>query len=259
MIASVFARTLKEQRRALIGWSIGMAIVPMIYLPSFQSFKEQGSLDIKQNDVYTAMGLSDFGTAAGYLHSTVFALIGMLLMLVFAISMGSRTATQEDSGTLDLLLAQPISRTSFLTQRFAALAAQIAIVTTVLGLSVLAGANAGKMEIPAGNILAAALGLGLFALAVGALTQAIGAVTGKRAKTLGLTSLLVVAGYVANSIGGIVDGTDWLQKLSPFHYGVGGAPVVQGFDAGNMAVLVVLIAAAIGLALTVFDRRDLAV
>ncbi|WP_067540910.1 ABC transporter permease subunit [Nocardia crassostreae] len=259
MTTSVFTRTLKEQRRALIGWSIGFAIVPMMYLPSFQSLKDQGSLNIKQNDMYTAMGLNDFGTAAGYLHSTIFALIGMLLILIFAITMGARTASQEDSGVLDLLLAQPVGRTSFLVQRFAALAVQIGIVTTVLGLSVIAGTNAGKMDIPTGNILAAALGLGLLALAVGALTQAVGTITGHRAQPLGLTALLVVGGYLANSLGGIIDGASWLQKVSPFHYGVGGAPVISGFDAGNMAVLAALIAVAIGLGLTVFDRRDLAV
>ncbi|MBL1079882.1 ABC transporter permease subunit [Nocardia sp. 2] len=259
MNSSIFTQTLKEQRRGLIGWSVGLAVVPLMYLPSYQSLKEQGSLNIKQNDMYTAMGMSDFGSAAGYLHSTIFAMMGLLLMVIFAVTMGGRTAAQEDSGTLDLLLAQPISRSALLWQRFAALAVQIGIVTTVLGLSVIAGARAGKIEVPAGNIVAATAGLGLLGLAVGALTLLVGAVTGKRALTLGFAALLVVGGYLANSLGALIDGATWLRKLSPFHYAIGDSPLMNGWNAGNLAVLAVLAAAAAGLALTVFNRRELAV
>ncbi|QLY29318.1 ABC transporter permease subunit [Nocardia huaxiensis] len=260
MKSTVFTQTLKEQRRGLIGWSIGLGLVPMMYLPSFSSMKEQGSLsNIKQNDVYTAMGMSDFGSAAGYLQSTIFALMGLLLMVIFAVTMAGRTASQEDSGTLDLLLAQPISRTSLLAQRFAALAVQVAVVTTVLAVGVLAGANAGGMDVPAGNILAAVTGLGLLGLAVGALTLLVGAVTGKRAQTLGFAALLVVGGYLANSLGAFIDGAKWMQNLSPFHYAIGDSTLVNGWNAGNLGILAALAAVAIGVALTVFNRRDLAV
>lgn len=259
MTTSVYTQTLKEQKRGLIGWTVGMAVVPLMYLPSYQSLKEQGSLNIKQSSLYDAMGMGDFGTAAGYLHSTIFAMMGLLLIVIFAVTMGTRSATQEESGTLDLLLAQPISRASLIRQRFAALATQIAIVTAALGLSVLAGAKAGKMDIPAGNILAAVLGLGLLGLAVAALTQLVGAVTGRRAQTLGFAALLVLAGYLANSLGGIVDGASWLKNLSPFYYAVGDSPLVNGWNIGHLAILAVLAAAAVALSLTVFERRDLAV
>ncbi|MBF6300975.1 ABC transporter permease subunit [Nocardia amamiensis] len=259
MTRSVYTQTLKEQKRALIGWSVGMAIVPLMYLPSYQSLKEQGSLNIKQSSVYDAMGMGDFATAAGYLHSTIFAMMGLLLIVIFAVTMGARSAAQEESGTLDLLLAQPISRTSLIRQRFAALATQIGVVTGVLGLSVLAGAKAGQLDVPAGNILAAIAGLGLLGLAVAALTQLVGAVTGRRAQTLGLAALLVLGGYLANSLGGIVDGASWLKNFSPFYYAVGDSPLANGWNAGHLAVLAALAAIAAGLSLTVFDRRDLAV
>lgn len=259
MTSSVYTQTLKEQKRALIGWTIGMAIVPLMYLPSYQSLKDQGSLNIKQSSLYDAMGMGDFASAAGYLHSTIFALMGLLLIVIFAVTMGTRSATQEESGTLDLILAQPISRASLIRQRFAALATQIVIVTGALGLSVLAGASAGKMDIPAGNILAAVTGLGLLGLAVAALTQLVGAVTGRRAQTLGFAALLVLGGYLANSLAGIVDGASWLKNLSPFYYAVGDSPLVNGWNAGHLAVLGILAAIAVGLSLTIFDRRDLAV
>ncbi|WP_280183347.1 ABC transporter permease subunit [Nocardia cyriacigeorgica] len=167
MKRTVFTQTLKEQRRGLIGWSIGLAIVPMIYLPSYQSLKEQGSLDIQQNSMYDAMGLSDFASGTGFLNSTVYSLMGLLLMLIFAVTIATRTATQEENGSLDLLLAQPISRTRLLVQRFAALAVQVAVVSVVLTVSVIAGANSGNIDVATGNIVAASAGLGLLALFAG--------------------------------------------------------------------------------------------
>ncbi|WP_159849810.1 ABC transporter permease subunit [Nocardia sp. CY41] len=259
MTRSVYTQALKEQKRALIGWSIGMAVVPLIYLPSYRSLAEQGSLNIEQSSIYDAMGMSDFATAAGYLHSTIFALMGLLLTVIFAVTMGARSASQEESGTLDVLLAQPISRTSLIGQRFAALAVQIGVVTGVLGSSVLIGAEAGQLGVPAGNILAAVAGLGLLGLAVGALTQLVGAATGRRAQTLGITVLLVLGGYLANSLGGIIDGASWLTKFSPFYYAIGGSPLVNGWHVGHLLVLTVLAAVAVGLSVIAFDRRDIAV
>lgn len=254
MTRSVFTQTLKEQRRGLIGWSIGMAIVPLMYLPSYQSLKEQGSLDIKQNKMYEAMGLNDFASASGYLNATVFSLMGLLLLLIFAVTFATRSVTQEENGMQDLLLAQPISRIQLLCQRFAALAVQLTIVTAVLTLSVISGANAGNLDVPAGNIVAASAGLGLLALVVGAITLLAGAVTGKRSVTLGVASLAAVGGYLANNLG-----ADWLRKLSPFYYANGDSPLVNGWNVVHLGVLVAVAALALALALGAFDRRDLAV
>ncbi|MFQ6397249.1 ABC transporter permease subunit [Nocardia sp. KC 131] len=254
MTRSVFTQTLKEQRRGLIGWSIGFVIVPMMYLPSYRSLEEQGSLDIKQNKMYEAMGLNDFASATGYLNATVFSLMGLLLMLIFVVSFATRSVTQEENGTLDLLLAQPTSRTSLLCQRFAALAAQTTIATAALTLSVVAGANKGGLAVPAGHISAAGVGLGLLALGIGAITLLVGAITGKRSLTLGLASLVAVGGYFANNLGG-----DLVRKLSPFYYANGGAPLVNGWNGIHLAILTALIAVAVAGSLAAFNRRDLAV
>ncbi|MBF6135126.1 ABC transporter permease subunit [Nocardia otitidiscaviarum] len=259
MTRSVFTQTLKEQRRGLIGWSIALFAVPMIYVPSYSTFKEQGALDIEGGGFYDALGMGDFGTATGYLESTMFALMGPLLLLIFVITFATRTAAQEDSGTLDLLLAQPIGRANLLLQRCAALAAQTAVVVTVFGLAVLAGAASADMGIPAGNILAAVAGLGLLTLTVGAITLLAGAATGHRGTALAVAALVAVLGYLANNLGGMIDGAQWLRRLSPFYYAGGDSPLVNGWNIGYLAVLAVLVAIAVGLSLAAFDRRDLAV
>ncbi|MGV9818459.1 hypothetical protein [Nocardia xishanensis] len=69
---------------------------------------------------------------------------------------------------------------------------QIAVVTSVLTLSVLAGANSGGLDIGAGHIVAASAGLCLLALLIGAIALLLGAATGKRPLTLGFAALVAV-------------------------------------------------------------------
>jgi ABC-2 type transport system permease protein len=85
-------------------------------------------------ELYDAMGIGDFANATGFLQSMMFSTLGLLLMVIFAVTFAGRSATQEENGVLDLLLAQPVSRTSLIWQRFAALSVQTAIVTTVFTL-----------------------------------------------------------------------------------------------------------------------------
>lgn len=260
MARTVFTQTLKEQRRGLIGWSIGMALVPMLYLPSYSAYAEQGTLDgIKGNGVYDAMGMGDFASAAGYLNSVMFSLMGPLLFLIFAATFGARTAAQEDSGTLDLILAGPVSRTKIVLHRFAALAVQTAVLTAVFTGAVLLGADAGGMDLPAWNIVAASVGLGLMALTYAALAQFIGAVTGKRGLAIGGGAVIGLGGYFANNVGGMFDGLEWLRYTSAFYYFNGEMPVANGWDAVNTLILAALPVAALAASLTAFNRRDIAV
>lgn len=257
MTRSIFTQTLKEQRRGLIGWSIALFAVPMVYVPSYSTFSEQ-NLDV-EGGIYDAMGISDMASAAGYLQSTMFTLIGPLLLLIFAITFAARTAAQEESGTLDLLLAQPVSRTKALAQRLAALTVQVAIASAVFGMSIVLGVQAGDLGVPAGNVAAAVAGVGLLALVFGTITLLVGALTGRRGPAIGLAAVVAVASYFANNVAGMSDDTEGLRYASPFHYATGSEPLTSGWDLGYLAVLVAVAIAAAGVALTSFNRRDLAV
>jgi ABC-2 type transport system permease protein len=186
-------------------------------------------------------------------------LLGPLLLLIMAIAFGTRTAAQEESGTLDLILAQPVGRSSLIAQRFAALAVQVLIATTVFGSAVLLGAASGDLGVPASNILAATVALGLLALVFGAIAQLTGALTGKRGLAIGAAAVVAVAAYFANNLGALSEATEGLRYASPFYYVTGGSPLTEGWQAGHLLVLALIPLAATAIALTSFNRRDLAV
>ncbi len=70
---------------------------------------------------------------------------------------------------------------------------------------------------------------------------------------------MAVLGYVADAIGPMVDGAEWLQTISPWYWFLGGDPLVEGVDLVGFALLIALaLVAAVG-GLVRFERRDLGV
>jgi ABC-2 type transport system permease protein len=81
--------------------------------------------------IYQALGYDNSPT--GYLQGTLFALLGPLLAVMMAVAAGARAiAGDEEAGTLELLLAHPVSRTRLLLERFGALAAAVILLRLVV-------------------------------------------------------------------------------------------------------------------------------
>ena len=67
---------------------------------------------------------------------------------------------------------------------------------------------------------------------------------------------IVMAAYFLNALAPLSDALEPLQKLSPFYYFIGGDPLTNGLNALHGLVLLGLTAAALGVALFTFERRD---
>ncbi len=265
MLRNVFLKTLRDQRRALTWWGIGMAVYLAVYVPFYTQYTDAGSGFAKQVDrlpetLRRAFNLSDMTSPAGYLESTVFGVVGPLLVIMFAGTLGARAiAGEEEAGTLDLLLVHPISRRRFVLERFGALTA------AVLGLGVLfwavtAALAAGiDMNIGIDRLAAGTAGLALLALGFGTLALTAGAFSGHRGPVLGITASAAVLAYVVNAFAPQVDALEPVQKLSPFYYFQGGDPLRAGFQFGDLGVLLAIALALLAVALWAFDRRDVAV
>lgn len=123
------------------------------------------------------------------------------------------------------------------------------------GAVVLAGRVIG-LQVGVGHVLAGSTGLLLIVLAVGTVTFAAGAATGRRAVALGAGAGVGLASYVANALGSSL-GLPWLVDLTPWSWYLDAQPLSAGVDVGGVAELagLALLAAVVGA--VVFDHRDL--
>lgn len=258
MLHNVFTKTLRDQRRALLWWAIGLLAVIAIYVLPYRQYLDQGALDFNTDSaLYQALGYDS--SPAGYLQGSVF-LIGTLLMIMAAAVAGARAiAGDEEAGSLELLLAHPVSRSRLVLERFAALAVTVALLGLVVWAGTVAAASLTDMGIGTEPITAATLDLALLALGFGTVALAAGALTGRRGLVLGITAALAVGAYLAYTVGGQVEGMDGLRKLSPFFYYLGGDPLRTGVDLGDLAVLATIPLALLTVGVWSLNRRDIAV
>jgi beta-exotoxin I transport system permease protein len=264
MLRDVLTKTLWDARRSLLGWALAIAAVAAMYAafwPTVNTPEMQQALRNYPEGVLEAFNYDDLTSPAGYLASSVYGLLIPLLVAVFAIAYGTRAvAGDEEAGTLDLLLAHPVGRTRLALERFAALAAALALAGVVLWLAMLAIAGPAQLEgVTAAEFAAATTQLVLFGACLGALAFAIGAATGRKTLALGASAGVAVLAYLANGVFPQLQGLEWTREVSPWHWYLGGEPLKNGLQTGDalllLAVTLVLVAAGVWR----FNRRDVAV
>lgn len=265
MTAVVARRTLRDQRRALVGWALGMAGVVLMYSAFYPSIKANASqfnryIESLPKAFKEMIGRAgNIASPAGYMQSEIFSIMAPLLLLIFAIGAGARaTAGEEEAGTLDLLLAAPIQRGRVVLEKFGAMVAAAAGIGVVLWVAlVLAGPLAG-LHVALGNIGAATLSAVLLGIAFGSIALFIGCWRGHKGVSIAITVSLAVVTYLLDLLAPLVERVKVLQLLSPFYYYIGHNPLRDGFSVDHAFVLVAIAAVALVLALVAFDRRDLA-
>ncbi len=264
MLRSVLGKTLWDQRRSLAAWAVGIAAVGMLYAafyPSFNNPEMQRALEAYPKGLLEAMGMTDITTAAGYLGSTTFGLLGPALVIVMAAALGgAAVAGDEESGRLDLILAHPVSRWSLVLQRFAALVLAMLLVSVLMGLALVAVSGPAQLgDIGAANLLATSLHLALLGTFFGGLALAVGAATGHRGLLYALVAVVAVGGYFGNNLARGISGLGWLHDISPFRFYLGGSPLTDGVQLVDLGILAAAAVVLVLVGAAVFDRRDLAV
>ncbi|MDH4140823.1 MAG: ABC transporter permease [Coriobacteriia bacterium] len=261
MLGSVFKKTLYDQRKMFAWWLLAIVGVSLVYVASYKQFAEAGMLETNVPEYLSAlMGRLDYTSAAGYLNSTFFTMIGAWMMVIFSLTVGARAiAGDEESGMLDVLLAHPVSRTRFVLERSGALAAAAALFGLAAWVSVSLSSLFAEMGIPLVNIGAACFGLALLGMVFGSLALAVGAFTGRTSLAIGVTTGVALAAFLANNLAPMLEYLDVAQKFSPFYYYLGNDPLREGFDAGGSAVLVAAGLVLAALAVWGLNRRDVSI
>jgi ABC-2 type transport system permease protein len=258
----VLRSSLRARRRGYIGWIIGIAALTAFTFAFYPSMRDNAEIAQVIEDLPESLrsfvGEKDVASPEGYLESQLFLYVVPVLLFVYAIGQAADTiAGAEKRKTLDLLLANPVSRTRVLLEKFGAICVGLLGLGLVLTVMVLGGAPAVDMDIPVEGLIAVVVGCVLLALTIGALALAIGAGTGKKGLAVAIASAVALAAYLIHSLAPQVDALETVQKVSPWYYYIGGDPLVNGIQWLDLAVLAAISGALVALAGYLFNRRDM--
>ncbi len=264
-LSTVFGKTLRDQRRSLIGWLIGTALL-ITYVVAFWPVAERSLGELSQvvesmPEAFRAMmGEPDFGTAQGYLSTQLFAFMLPVLTVVLAIGKGAAVvAGEEERGELELLLARPLPRARIALEKAAGVLVAVAVVVAGAFTVAMAGILVTGMDVRVGDLAGGMLGLGLLGWLLAGVAYAVGAATGRRGLAVAAASVVALLAYLAATFAPMVDGLAWLADASPWRWAFGGDPLGEGPSPPSILALLAATAAAIALGTWRFSRRDVAV
>ncbi|TMR96311.1 ABC transporter permease subunit [Nonomuraea basaltis] len=263
----MIAKSLRDYRRALAWWTVGISAFIGVYVGTYASVKQ--SPDVYGPAMVTKFpgplkdlmgGLDDMTSGLGYLQTVVYQLFIPMLFIVCATLLANRAlAAPEEAGTLELVVTLPVDRRRLVLARFAALVVALLVVAFVTLLVAWGVSEAVETGVTFDRILAAHTGVLLLGLFYGTVALAVGAATGRRMIASAVAGVWVAAGYMVVTIGRGVTAIDWLKWVSPFHYYAEGRPLYEGLPVGDYLVLAGATAVLALTAVLAFDRRDVGV
>ena len=258
---TIMREALRDRRRSTLAWSAGLAGLTGLIFLYWPSIKGDRALDQFLRNLPEAVraltGRSSFASPAGYLNAELFSLMVPLLLLVVAVGTGARAvAGEESAGTLELLLAAPVSRRRVVLEKAAAGLVVLVVLGAVLLATLLLGARVAGMHIGAGRLVAVTVSAVALTLPFGALALTLGCATGARGTAIGATVAVATAAYLLNTLGPLSSALRPYRSLSPFEWYGSETVLASGLRWGRLGLLAGTAAVLCALAVVLFDRRD---
>jgi ABC-2 type transport system permease protein len=218
----------RDHRRSFLWWAVGM--VAMVSLtaalwPSIRGEQQFEDLVAGLPDAVRALfgggeGIP-FTSAPGYLHGRLYSTMFPLLLLVFGIGLGARAVGgSEEEGSLELVLAHPVTRLRLAAERFAAM---VLLVTGLAAAGLLAllavGPFVGLLDgVAFSRVLLATVAVLGLSLLHASLAFAAGCAFGRRGPALAIPGVTAVASYLLQSLIAATDVLDPVRFVSPWHW-----------------------------------------
>jgi ABC-2 type transport system permease protein len=244
----------------MLWWGLALFAMTLLTVSLFPTFSEAfgKSLQDVPDSLKQVLGdASDYQRIEGFLQLQVFMQMVFLTIIYGIILCTALIAGEEGQGTLQSLLAHPVSRTKVYFQKIAAAAVILWVINFAMFLAIWVGCLMIGETLDYWRLFLATEMQWLVAMVFALAGYAIGAMTGRRGIAGALAGVYVFVMYLVSSLVATVDWMKYPNYLSPFKYFSEPRIMDAGLQPDNAAVL-----AGAGLLLlaagwAVFNRRDI--
>lgn len=221
MFKTVFSKTLYAKRWGLMAWAVGLAalvVFTMIFFPTLsKSFSE--ALTNVPDSLKSFIGDSNaYKTVAGYTDVQIITQYSFMTLIYGIILFTGLLAGDENEGTLQTLLAQPVRRSRVYYHKLGAAMVALAAVCLSIGAGVLIGVAIIGEHVGLGRLTLAILALWLITMVFSAFSYMLGAISGKRGLAGGLAGAIAFTSLLITSLADSVKALKPADRFSPFNY-----------------------------------------
>jgi ABC-2 type transport system permease protein len=259
---SVFLKTLRDYRIAILGWGVGIGLLMYAVLSAVAALVATPAaratlVTLAQSFAWIAEPIR-VDTPGGY--ATWKYGFTILVMALWPLLVGSRMLRgEEERGSLDVLLSLPRGRARVALEKLAAMWTALLAMGLIIGLLTFVAGARFSADFGLGGALLFGLDLVLICGVFGSIALLLSQFTQERRTAAGITGGLLLLFIVLDMLHRVIPGTEWLSRLSPVYYYNLSKPLIPSYGAnpGALLVLVALSVVLSGAAVWLFVRRDI--
>ena len=261
---SVFLHSLSRYRGQILGWGLGLAVLGFYLIGFYDTIAAEQETYTRLIENFPKEMMAFFGdftemaTPQGYLGIEFFSYMPLILG-IFAVMAGSGLlASDEEAGTLELVIAHPISRSALFLSRLLAFTIATASILTFIWLSFVIGKGSSSIDVTAGELALPLIELFAMLMLFGGLALLLSMLLPSRGMAAMVSGLLLVASFFITSLQRIDPNLEPLARFSPLTYYLGGDAIL-GLNGEWLASLFGFALLFILASWYFFQRRDLRV
>jgi ABC-2 type transport system permease protein len=253
---------IKSRWITILGWGFGLILFGAIYISIFDGMFEQMTV-FKDLSIYKIAGMQ-LGSVEGYIASVVLAYIAVLVGIYCIVTSTSTLAGEEDNGTLELIVAMPLSRWQILTAKAVALSVVVLFIIIIAAIG-----NAVLLEVIKFSTPINVTPFGLFVALISSLPLAVGfimiglflgAILPNRRTAVVVMTVYFIASYLGKNLVGMVKSLEPIKYFSLFnYYNTTRTIFSDGTQLSDILTLLGIATVFYVLALICFSRRNITV
>lgn len=257
----LFFSSLQVQARAIAVWTVSVLVLAatvIVLWPMLDTADALTSLaDSLPPEVAEPLGLTNFGTAAGYLNGELFAILLPFIAGIMGLTrVSNQLADAENADRVEILYTLPVPRWKVTLARWAACVTGLGIMCAATWATVRIGVTLAEMDVAQHCVAAACVGLFLLGLVHAGLAYLVYGATASKGLVTGVPLVVLVVGYIVYAVLPMVDELSGAQRFSPWYWALGESPLTGAFNAGGYVAVLAVTAAALATGSALLARRD---
>jgi ABC-2 type transport system permease protein len=260
----ILRHMLIRQRGAILGFGLALFLLawPILYAYEVVAREQEKISEFAQNfeGIISGLGgdVNNLGSPTSYLSMRYFSLLPLILGVWAVLAGSGLLAADEENGTLDLVLAHPVSRTSLFLGRWLAFACAVVLILGIAWLGLVVQIHRYPFPASAAAVLRPFLSLLAVLLFFGNLALLLSMVLPSRRLASATATVVLVAGYFLNMLARVDPRLEPFARFSPLQLYQSGE-AITGLNVGWLSWLLLGAAVWGGLAWYCFERRDIRV
>jgi ABC-2 type transport system permease protein len=256
----ILRKDLNELRVQILGWGFGVGALIFLTVLIYPSISTSYELMMKQlpGSLKTLLDLDhSLTTLEGYMNTEVFSYVPLVLA-IFAIIVGTASIVgEEQSGTLEILIAQPLSRVRLMVTKLIGLLLVNGLITGILSVMLWIAILLIDVDVSVNRVILALLLLWPFLTFMSFLSVFLSMLLSSRIIAGSIIAGLLVLSYVLDSLSNLVSELELIRPIYLTTYYQGNNALVSEVSFIYVLGLMGLLSGTFLLSMWLFFRRDI--